>query len=74
MDTAYGIKTTLGDIYTHKGPCLLEVFVDVEQPFSPKLASRKLDDGTMYSPPLDDMAPFWTEASNEGVMKRLRDC
>ena len=74
MDTAYGIKTTLRDIYTHKGPCLLEVFVDVEQPFSPKLASRKLDDGTMYSPPLDDMAPFLERSEYEDVMKRLRDC
>jgi acetolactate synthase-1/2/3 large subunit len=39
-------------------PALIEVFVDPEQPFSPKLASRKLDDGTMVSPALDDMAPF----------------
>jgi acetolactate synthase-1/2/3 large subunit len=40
------------------GPALIEVFVDPAQPFSPKLASRKLDDGTMVSPALDDMAPF----------------
>ena len=39
-------------------PALIEIFVDPEQPFSPKLASRKLDDGTMVSPALDDMAPF----------------
>lgn len=37
---------------------LIEVFVDPDQPFSPKLASRKLDDGTMVSPSLEDMAPF----------------
>lgn len=40
------------------GPSLIEVFVDPIQPFAPKLASRKLDDGTMVSPALDDMAPF----------------
>ena len=39
-------------------PVLIEVFVDPEQAFSPKLASRKLDDGTMVSPSLEDMAPF----------------
>jgi acetolactate synthase-1/2/3 large subunit len=39
-------------------PALIEVFVDPEQPFSPKLASRKLEDGTMVTPTLDDMAPF----------------
>lgn len=37
---------------------LVEVFVDPNQPFAPKLASRKLDDGTMVSPSLEDMAPF----------------
>jgi acetolactate synthase-1/2/3 large subunit len=37
---------------------LIEVMIDPAQQFSPKLASRKLDDGTMVSPALDDMAPF----------------
>ena len=37
---------------------LIELFVDPEIPFSPKLASRKLPDGTMVSPSLEDMAPF----------------
>jgi len=40
------------------GPCLCEVVVDVRQGFAPKLASRRLDDGTMESPALDDMFPF----------------
>ena len=37
---------------------LIEVIVDSEQSFSPKLASRKLSDGSMVSPSLEDMAPF----------------
>ena len=37
---------------------LIEVIIDPAQQFSPKLASRKLDDGTMVSPSLEDMAPF----------------
>ena len=37
---------------------LIEVMIDPNQQFSPKLASRKLDDGTMISPALEDMAPF----------------
>jgi len=37
---------------------LIEVFVDPDQPFSPKLGSRKLEDGTIVSPSLDDMSPF----------------
>jgi acetolactate synthase-1/2/3 large subunit len=39
-------------------PVLLEVMLDTIQTFSPKLASRKLADGTMVSPELEDMAPF----------------
>jgi acetolactate synthase-1/2/3 large subunit len=40
------------------GAALLEVMLDITQPFAPKLSSRKLPDGTMVSPALDDMAPF----------------
>jgi acetolactate synthase I/II/III large subunit len=40
------------------GPHLLEVMLDPEQPFSPKLASRQLEDGRMVSAPLEDLAPF----------------
>lgn len=39
-------------------PALIEVMLDPEQPFSPKLASRKREDGSMVSPALEDMAPF----------------
>jgi acetolactate synthase-1/2/3 large subunit len=39
-------------------PALIEVFLDQNQAFAPKLASRKLEDGTMVSPSLEDMAPF----------------
>ncbi len=39
-------------------PMIIEVFVDPEQGFEPKLASRFNADGTMSSPELDDMAPF----------------
>ena len=41
-----------------KMPAVIEVIVDPKQPFSPKLLSRKLNDGTMLSPSLEDMAPF----------------
>jgi acetolactate synthase I/II/III large subunit len=40
------------------GPQLLEVMLDPEQGFAPKLASRQLDDGRMVSSPLEDLAPF----------------
>lgn len=40
------------------GPALLELGVDPERSFEPKLASRALEDGTMVSSPLEDLAPF----------------
>ena len=39
-------------------PCLHEVALDPAQNFEPKTASRKLPDGTMFTPSMDDMAPF----------------
>ena len=38
--------------------CLCEVFCSVTQVFEPKSATRKSEDGTLVSPPLEDMAPF----------------
>jgi acetolactate synthase-1/2/3 large subunit len=37
---------------------LCHVVLDHSQGFSPKLASRRLDDGRMASSPLEDLAPF----------------
>lgn len=48
------IKATL----THQGPSVCEVMLDQNQAFSPKLVSKQLSDGTMISPPLEDLAPF----------------
>lgn len=38
--------------------CMLEVHCSTTQFFEPKSATKKLEDGTLYSPPLEDMAPF----------------
>ena len=40
------------------GPRLCEVMIDKRQEFAPKLSSRKLEDGTMVSPTLEDLSPF----------------
>jgi acetolactate synthase-1/2/3 large subunit len=51
---ATGIAATLNSV----GPEVCEIILDLNQQFSPKLTSRKLDDGKMVSSPLEDMAPF----------------
>jgi acetolactate synthase-1/2/3 large subunit len=40
------------------GPALCEVMLDPAQEFEPKLTSRRLEDGTLSTPALEDMAPF----------------
>lgn len=51
-------SASVQDLLNSDQCALIELFVDQELPFSPKLASRKLPDGTMVSPSLEDMAPF----------------
>ena len=43
------------------GPYLHEIILDLDQGFSPKLTSKKLDDGSMFTSELEDMAPFLGE-------------
>lgn len=50
--------SVIDDVLSQKGPVICEVFVDVEQKFEPKAASKKMPDGTMVSAPLEDLAPF----------------
>ncbi|TAK87951.1 MAG: thiamine pyrophosphate-binding protein [Betaproteobacteria bacterium] len=53
-DMHAAIRDTLGG----PGAQACEVFLDKSQVFAPKLSSRRLDDGTMVSSPLEDLAPF----------------
>lgn len=40
------------------GFALCEVFTDTRQVWEPKSSAKRLPDGTMVSPPLEDLAPF----------------
>jgi len=43
---------------SHQGPCIIEVFMDPEQYFYPKLSVAKQADGKLVSPPLEDLSPL----------------
>ena len=45
-----------------EGPIILEVELDLEQQFAPKLASKKLDSGKMITADLEDMTPLLGDA------------
>ena len=66
--TAYGIKSyqfnsienlrNIKQILAYKGPVMIELIVDTNQEFCPKLKSRMGENGTFITPELDDMFPF----------------
>jgi acetolactate synthase-1/2/3 large subunit len=56
------LKSNLGKIMEQSGAFICEIFLDLNQEFSPKLSSKKLEDGSMVSSPLEDMYPFLNEA------------
>lgn len=52
------LKNKLGDILSLNGRFICELMLDLDQQFSPKLSSKKLEDGSMVTSPLEDMWPF----------------
>ena len=69
VGTAFGLKVKridnpktmekeIKDVLNTNGPILCEVITEEEYSFAPKLSSRKLEDGTIVSPSLEDMYPF----------------
>jgi len=58
VDTHAGLAAAIAATLATPGPALLEVMIDKSQAFAPKLSSQRLDDGTMVTSGLEDMAPF----------------
>jgi acetolactate synthase-1/2/3 large subunit len=52
------LRARIRETLSEEGPQACEIFLDPEQVFAPKLASRQLPDGRIISPALEDMAPF----------------
>lgn len=51
-----------------QGYAMCEIFVDINQKFEPKSATKRLEDGTLVSPPLEDLAPFLPREELEKIM------
>lgn len=50
------------------GPAICEVTVTTDQNFEPKSAAKRLPDGTLVSPPLEDLSPFLPEEEMDAMM------
>ncbi len=51
-------EEVLDKVLAEEGPLLCEVFTDTRQVWEPKSSARREPDGTLTSPPLEDLAPF----------------
>jgi acetolactate synthase-1/2/3 large subunit len=58
VETHEDLPRVLDEVLAVPPPVLCQVVLDLRQQFAPKLASRRLEDGTMVSSPLEDLAPF----------------
>lgn len=50
------------------GPVFCEIFTDTKQVWEPKSSTKRLEDGTLVSPPLEDLAPFLPREELEKIM------
>lgn len=57
-DSTEELDKKIDEFLSVNGYALLEVFCDTTQVFEPKSATKRLEDGTLYSPPLEDLYPF----------------
>lgn len=62
------IPEKLKEFVEKEGCAMFEVFVDTAQAFEPKPSAMKRADGTLFSPPLEDLAPFLSREELESIM------
>ena len=52
------MKKVVNEVLALDGPVFCEIFTDTTQVWEPKSSTKRLPDGTLVSPPLEDLAPF----------------
>ncbi|MGN0317907.1 MAG: thiamine pyrophosphate-binding protein [Lachnospira sp.] len=52
------MKEVVDEVLKLDGPVFTEIFTDTDQVWEPKSSTKRLEDGTLVSPPLEDLAPF----------------
>lgn len=52
------MKKVVDEVLELDGPVFCEIFTDTKQVWEPKSSTKRLPDGTLVSPPLEDLAPF----------------
>lgn len=62
------MKEVVGQVLSQKGAVFCEIFTDIEQGWEPKSATKRLANGKLVSPPLEDLAPFLSREELESNM------
>lgn len=62
------MKEVVKEVLAQEGPVFCEIFTDTEQVWEPKSSTKRLDDGKLVSPPLEDLAPFLSREELEKNM------
>ena len=65
-------KVKLKKILKLKGPIFVNVIVDTQQEFEPKLKSRKINN-KIVTPSLEKMYPFLSDKTNARILKKLNE-
>ena len=62
------MKKAVAEVLAAEGPVFCEIFTDTAQVWEPKSSTKRLADGTLVSPPLEDLAPFLPREELEKIM------
>jgi len=62
------MKKVVDQVLAMDGPVFCEIFTDTKQVWEPKSSTKRLEDGTLVSPPLEDLAPFLPKEELEQIM------
>lgn len=62
------MKQAVDEALSMDGAVFCEIFTDTKQVWEPKSSTKRLPDGTLVSPPLEDLAPFLPKEELEKQM------
>ena len=62
------MRAVVNEVLRMEGPVFTEIFTGTDQVWEPKSSAKRLPDGTLVSPPLEDLAPFLPRKELEDQM------
>ena len=63
------MKSVVDQVLALEGPVFTEIYTDTKQVWEPKSSTKRLEDGTLVSPPLEDLAPFLPREELKQIMQ-----